>query len=312
MNLTKLRRLLLIGALPALCALAGAPLMADTTNDSGFGATVSSGVAGGVFGPITYTRTQGPPDTYNDQFTVPMGGTNFTLWVKNGDTNEDGDPDHRVSSASIVINGVTVVTQSEFNQTVDFIQKPVALLSGGNAISAQINGQPGSFITVAIFSAPCPGDMTVGRLLTPWVSTSEGFAYAPNSTHFALKNGSVNHARAVQAVFFNPDGSAACRSRRMLLAPHASLETDLGKLLGECSAFSFGSVEFYWSGHGPARVFGTVTVIRGGGNTTALQLHMAGWHRRRMQPPPPPASGVSSPDALAPAPTRLDSIRKSN
>jgi hypothetical protein len=281
-------------------------------NDSGFGATVSAGVPGGVFGPVTYTRTQGPPDVYNDQFNAPMGGTNFTLWIKNGDTNEDGDPDHRVSSASLVVNGVTVVTPTEFNQTVDFIQKPVALLSGANTISAQINGQPGSFITVSIFGAPCPGDMTVGRLLTPWVVNPLSIKYeAGGSVRFALKNGSVNHARAVQAVFFNPDGTAACRSPRLLLAPHASREMALADLLGDCTTFSFGSVEFYWSGHGPARVFGTITRTYNNGETTALQLHMAGWHRHRMLPPPPATTAVApTSEKSAPEPQRLDSQRK--
>lgn len=268
-------------AAAALAAAAALPVAAITEADNGFGATVSAGVPGTLFGPVTYERTQGPPDQYNDTFNAPFAG-NFVLRVKNGDTNADGDPEQRVSSASILLNGAEVVSPNEFNQQVDAVEKTVALNSGANTISVQINGMPGAYITVAITGMPMPH--THGRLLTPWVTTGNG------SVRFALKNGSHEFRRAVRAVFFNPDGTVACRSPRMLLNPHGALETGLATLLNGCP-FMGGSVEFFWSGHGPARVFGTVTFQNMTGEISALQLHGAGYHGHR----PPPNSALPGP-----------------
>jgi hypothetical protein len=256
-------------------------LHAQATNEAGTGAAVAAGTPA-VFGPVTYTRTQGPPDTFTDSFTAPAVG-GYTLYIKNGDDNEEGDADGRVSSASLLINGEQVVGPDEFNQTVASIEKAVNLVSGTNTISATIAGQPGAYITVSI--AAVPVDITHGRLLLSWVGGGV-------PARIALKNGSHLDGRVVQAVFFNPDGTVACRSRRLFFPPHGSTEVPVQNLLGACTAFTGGSIEFYWAGHGPARVFGhAILTANATGDQVALPLLRAGYHARRVErdaPPPPP------------------------
>src|ERR1044071_559803 len=76
-----------------------------------------------VFGPKTYTRTSGPPDTFQEGFSVSDINSSFTLVVQNGDASGS----RRVSSGEIVLNGAQVVRQSDFNQQAGLIQKTVML-----------------------------------------------------------------------------------------------------------------------------------------------------------------------------------------
>ncbi len=263
-------------ALPALVGLLalGAPSL-HAENDSGAGASVAQN-SPGVYGPVTFERTAGPPDIYNDHFPVPAAG-NYVLWLKNGDFNEDGDPEHRVASSSVVVNGAMVISPSDLNETVDRVQKTIPLMAGENTISVQVNGQPGGYFTIAISRAPY--DLTLGRLVLPWATTQGSTA------NIALKNGSHRYKRGVRAVFYNEDGSIAGKSARIILNPHGSTYVNLAALAGGIN-FSSGSVEFMWAGPGPARVFGYARVRdSGSGLETVVQLNHAGYHRRRKANP---------------------------
>src|SRR5688500_13679855 len=68
------------------------------------------------FGPKRYTRTVGPPNVFNETIAVPpwLVGP-YTLRVQNGEP----DGTRRLSAASIVINGVTVASQPDFNQNAE-------------------------------------------------------------------------------------------------------------------------------------------------------------------------------------------------
>jgi len=109
-----------------------------------------------VFGPKTYTRTSGPPDTFTDTF-LHCGTAPCEIVVING--NEDGTK--RISSASIEINGVEVVAPSDFNQNVGKIVKPVTL-TDTNEITIRLSSKPGSFLIVEIDCASPADLLSVG------------------------------------------------------------------------------------------------------------------------------------------------------
>lgn len=99
-----------------------------------------------VFGPVTYERTTGSPNIFIDNFSVPYLEGNFTLYLENGK-----DSKNKISSATIILNGETIVRQNEFNQTVDYINKSIKLKPYNN-IQVQINSNPTGFITLYILS----------------------------------------------------------------------------------------------------------------------------------------------------------------
>ena len=104
-----------------------------------------------VFGPKTYTRTAGPPNIFQESFTVSNTTGSFTLVVQNGDAGGG----RRVSSGDISLNGVQVVRESEFNQQVGLIQKTVSLQQS-NTLRVQLRSALGSFITISILRDPTP------------------------------------------------------------------------------------------------------------------------------------------------------------
>ena len=258
--------------LPALAGLlaVGAPVV-RAEDDNGAGASIAQN-SPAVYGPVTFERTTGAPDTYSDHFPVPAAAS-YVLWLKNGDFNDGGDPEHRVASASVVVNGAMVVSPSDLNETVDRVVKTISLPAGENSISVQLNGQPGGYLTIAISRTPY--DLTLGRLVLPWVTTQGSTA------NIALKNGSHRHKRGIRAVFYNEDGSIAGKSARIILNAHGSTYVSLAALAGGLN-FSSGSIEFMWAGPGPARVFGFARVKdSASGLETVVDLNHAGSHRRR-------------------------------
>lgn len=194
-----------------------------------------------IFGPTSYERTTGAPDTYTDTFTSPLAGT-FLLWVQNGD-----DSGGQVSSGSIDVNGAAVVTESDFSSQVELIRKSVSLVAGANTITVTLNGAPGSFITVLILPYGERPHGTVGRLILPHASVS--------NLVLDLKNGSHEAARAVRIVFYDDAGNPVAASNRLLLAPRASFSQTAASLIANGS-WTEGSVEVFYAGHGYGRVFG--------------------------------------------------------
>lgn len=96
------------------------------------------------FGPKRYTRTAGPPNVFNETIAVPpwLVGP-YTLRVQNGEP----DGTRRVSAASIVINGVTVATQSDFNQNVGGFDRAVTL-TPSTTMQIRLESTPGGYLTI--------------------------------------------------------------------------------------------------------------------------------------------------------------------
>lgn len=97
-----------------------------------------------VFGPKTYTRTSGRPNSFQENFTASNISSSFTLIVQNGAGGEN-----RSRGGRIILNGVEVVGPNDFNQPMDPIRKSVTLLEN-NTMTVELRSQTGSFITVSL------------------------------------------------------------------------------------------------------------------------------------------------------------------
>ncbi len=80
------------------------------------GANISFADDDFVFGPTVYERTKGSPDIFVDNFSSAEG--DFILHLDNG---RDGG--YKISSATITLNGETIVRQNELNQNINSINK---------------------------------------------------------------------------------------------------------------------------------------------------------------------------------------------
>ncbi len=104
---------------------------------------VSSDVT--VFGPKTYIRTTGTPQSVLDSFAVSDNTADFTLVVQNG--KEDGT--QRVTSAVILLNDQLILGPADFKKKVDVIRQAVSL-QAENTLSVEVRGDSGTFITISI------------------------------------------------------------------------------------------------------------------------------------------------------------------
>lgn len=106
--------------------------------------TIAASSQATVFGPKTYTRTSGPPNSFQENFTASNISSSFTLIVQNGDSGEN-----RSNSARIILNGVEVVGPDDLNPPMDSIRKSVTLVEN-NTITVELRSRAGSFITISI------------------------------------------------------------------------------------------------------------------------------------------------------------------
>ncbi len=150
-----------------------------------------------VFGPQRYTRMTGAPQNFAAPFSH-CGTAPCQIVVVNG----NADRSNRVSSASVLLNGVEVVGPADFNQRVGMIVKPVTL-AAENQLVVRLASKPGAFVTVeveclaspVILSAVAPGaslqDTT--DLLSAFRIANTGTAPAENMqvTSLALAGGTL-------------------------------------------------------------------------------------------------------------------------
>ena len=99
-----------------------------------------------VFGPEHFVRTTGTPVTETRTFSISAtAAPPYRFCLVNGDI----DGTNRVSSASIVLNGQEVFTQSQFNQTVSGLMTQVSL-QPANTLLVTLAGQPGGFLDLCV------------------------------------------------------------------------------------------------------------------------------------------------------------------
>ena len=109
-----------------------------------------------IYGPRKFTRSTGKPVVVTETFSVPSA-TTYNLIVFNGEKGKN-----RVSSATVKINGMQILRESDFNQQVNRIERSVSL-PPSNTISVELKSSPGSFITVSILSTNHPPVADAGK-----------------------------------------------------------------------------------------------------------------------------------------------------
>jgi RHS repeat-associated protein len=121
-----------------------------------------------IFGPAQFTRTAGPPNQFSAEIALPPTlVAPFRLHVQNGSP----DGTHRISSATITLNGAQVAGPSDFNQQVAAFDRTVAL-QPNNTLQVRLTSAPGSFLLLTLFGTIPPPTLT--RLLPPALPITQG------------------------------------------------------------------------------------------------------------------------------------------
>lgn len=92
-----------------------------------------------AYGPRPFPRATGEPVTVNDAFSLSQTSGPFTLRA-----DVQG-----VSSASVVLNGVAVLQESDFNQQVSLLTREVQV-QATNQLAVTVRGKPGGKLTLQI------------------------------------------------------------------------------------------------------------------------------------------------------------------
>lgn len=105
-----------------------------------------------LYGPETFYRSSGAPEVVNDTFTSPQDGLVCLIKVYNGSM-EDGAYE-LVSSTVIEHNGTEIFSPNEFNQQVNYIEKPITV-SLANTLDVELRSKPGGALTIVV---ECDGE----------------------------------------------------------------------------------------------------------------------------------------------------------
>ena len=101
-----------------------------------------------AFGPKTYERLIGPPQTFTDTFSR-CGTSACRIVVMN-----------RYSSATIYLNGVQIFGPSDFQKATTLVKSVV--LGDSNQLIVQLGSYPGSSMTITIECAASPATLSLG------------------------------------------------------------------------------------------------------------------------------------------------------
>jgi hypothetical protein len=206
-----------------------------------------SGADSLFFGPEAFDRTEGSPNVYDESFAA-TSKAGFLL-VFNGDDEEDS----RVTSGSIVLNGVQVVASNELNVDTEKIVKAVDL-ENTNSMQITLDGDEGVgyIIVLVVKDKKLIPEFTAGRVHLAWTTISD-----PNlAVNLRLKNGSFHFDRRFKIRFYNEDGSLAAVSAKQILNQHASLNAPVQSFLPQGATWQTGSLEIIFVGRGGGRVLG--------------------------------------------------------
>ena len=121
-------------------------------------ASIPSVANGGTFvsfGPQNYVRLEGPPSVASTTFTVTDPTTTFTMQIDS----------KGVSSAIVILNGIQIFKESDFNANVTLLTKAVKL-QATNQLTVELRGKPGEGFTLQIIGVD-EGLPTITANVTP-------------------------------------------------------------------------------------------------------------------------------------------------
>jgi RHS repeat-associated protein len=97
------------------------------------------------YGPRRFDRLSGSPVTVTEQFPIAAGvNPPYTIQIQNG----AADGTHRVSSATIHLNGVELFTQNAIKDTTPSLSQTV-ILQSLNTLQVKLTSAVGSFLTIS-------------------------------------------------------------------------------------------------------------------------------------------------------------------
>ncbi|MBE0574506.1 MAG: hypothetical protein IH613_01285 [Desulfuromonadales bacterium] len=105
--------------------------------------------AGQVVAEQQLLSVTGEPVTHELVFSG-NGYADFVLKIQNGE--EDGS--HRISSASVRLNGTKVLIPADFNQQVQILERSISPLPGDNILAVTMRSNPGGSLLVQVFGTP--------------------------------------------------------------------------------------------------------------------------------------------------------------
>ncbi|WP_305042075.1 hypothetical protein [Geoalkalibacter sp.] len=108
------------------------------------------GAEANLLGPESLAVGKGKPLVATRSFSGIAGETAMLII-----TNGTSGGDHRVSTGSISVNGIEILTPSDFNQQVGTLTRVFAL-KGQNELIVTLGGGPGSLITLAVAGGASP------------------------------------------------------------------------------------------------------------------------------------------------------------
>ncbi|HEY0372360.1 MAG TPA: hypothetical protein VGD79_10180 [Thermoanaerobaculia bacterium] len=104
-----------------------------------------------VFGPQTFHRAAGAPQTFDATVPIDLGDTCdgravYLLAVTNG----DGTAAHAVASGSVSVNGVELLRPSDFNNGFQAAERPFEPLATNALRVTLTGGKPGASLTISV------------------------------------------------------------------------------------------------------------------------------------------------------------------
>ncbi|EFK06099.1 RHS repeat-associated core domain protein [delta proteobacterium NaphS2] len=182
-----------------------------------------------IFGPNTYTRSNGQSDLYEQTFNaLPEEGV---LRIKNGEPDNKGKNKHGVTSAVIILNGAKIFSPSDFKKKIYELEASVNL-AAENTLGVELGGKPGTFLSVEIvqeiatpvipvFSAEPQTISSGASSRLTWETYNAQYAYIDNGMGQVPLNGSITLSPEQTTVYTltatGPDGSASAEVRILVL-----------------------------------------------------------------------------------------------
>lgn len=224
-----------------------------------------------LFGPERYEIIDQSPAFFSDSFEV-TGPGQCHLLVLNGVRGNRILTDllmgNRVTGGSISINGNLVVTPSELNAQRPVVQKPIMLEPGTKTIDTVIHGDPGSFITVALWQVPPLSPvLCAGKLVLPY-----GTIQGDNGLILYIRNNNFLHPRLLRLLFFEPDGTPSGMSELLTIPRSGVLKLRPEEVNTILPSWIEGSIDIIWMGRGRIDLNGYAVQIDPLGRKTVLPL----------------------------------------
>lgn len=157
-----------------------------------------------VWGNESFTRNSGSPVTESRSFSLSGVPPEAVLKIYNGGLQDSDVTGEKVSSSTIVINGIEVARPSDFSQSVNYLEIPVTLALN-NTIQVTLKGKPGGLVTLQIVANDDTAPNIQG-LIDP-AANIFGWLNVPATVSFSCSDDSSGIAFCTEPTRLNNEGA---------------------------------------------------------------------------------------------------------